>query len=215
MADLSQFICNIKKIWNYSERLPEDAASWQGVKILHLSDTPTEIYGSLEKMLRCFKPDYVIHTGDLADEIKMGDEIEQCWRYQKQVRDFFLWLDQCTDKLFISPGNHDSIDMLQSIVKEERLNVEIVNWETPVEIEGNVFICDHYLENVIKKYPVGDWYLYGHNYDCPENEYDINRFLNGVAAVNILLLPGVKVYRLPYPRGTDYYRKYDKPFKLL
>ena len=46
--------------------------SIKGPFILHISDTPTSYYANIERLLKQIRPTLLIHTGDLADEYKVG-----------------------------------------------------------------------------------------------------------------------------------------------
>ncbi|CDF58680.1 metallophosphoesterase [Thermobrachium celere] len=39
--------------------------------ILHISDTPSNIYPELIRLVKKLSPDYIIHTGDVVDNIKL------------------------------------------------------------------------------------------------------------------------------------------------
>jgi hypothetical protein len=51
---------------------PEDLLNdVKGPVLLHISDTPSEIYPFIFKIIDVLKPKYIIHTGDLADNVKL------------------------------------------------------------------------------------------------------------------------------------------------
>ena len=43
----------------------------KGPVLLHISDTPSEIYPYIFKIIDILKPQYIFHTGDLADNVKL------------------------------------------------------------------------------------------------------------------------------------------------
>jgi hypothetical protein len=54
---------------------PEDLLNdVKGPVLLHISDTPSEIYPFIFKIIDVLKPKYIIHTGDLA-ELKSPEEV--------------------------------------------------------------------------------------------------------------------------------------------
>ena len=62
-------------LFNYphiSEKLLNDI---KGPILLHISDTPDDIYNYIFRLINILKPQFVIHTGDLADNIKLGNNI--------------------------------------------------------------------------------------------------------------------------------------------
>ena len=55
-------------------------------KILHISDTPTCMYGYLARFLRRVNPSVIVHTGDLADDIKLAIYPAEAERYRSAAR---------------------------------------------------------------------------------------------------------------------------------
>ncbi|HHI00115.1 MAG TPA: metallophosphoesterase, partial [Thermococcus litoralis] len=50
--------------------LPKELLESGEAKIMHISDTPDNIYPFILNLIEKSRPDYIIHTGDLVDNIK-------------------------------------------------------------------------------------------------------------------------------------------------
>ncbi|MGI6703706.1 MAG: metallophosphoesterase [Clostridia bacterium] len=188
--------------------VPGELESSGEFKVLHLSDTPSTIYPAITDMLAALRPDAIIHTGDIADDIKLGDSRRYLRQYRRTVEPFLKSLALSTAQFYIVPGNHDSEPFIESNVPPG----SVVNPGFVINIGGTSFGVAHYLSDL----PDGARYnLYGHNLDMPDGPGDAV-FLNGVRTINVILLPSGKVISLRYPNGTNHYRKYrNNPPKLF
>ncbi len=204
-------INNFKSINHFLQNkiyLPKGLADSGEFKVLHLSDTPSLIYPAIEDMLNRLKPDLIVHTGDIADDIKLEDNPGCLGLYQRTVEPFLQNLIQNTPRFYIVPGNHDSVPFIEAKVPAS----SIVNPGLKVDIEGYSFGMAHYLSDL----PRGAQYnLFGHNFEMPEvTAGDI--FLNGAKSINIILLPSGEVYGIRYPGRTNHGRRYrNNPPNLI
>ena len=217
MVLMGKFMDSIKKLWKFEYRVPEELVNINETMLIHISDTPSEIYHDIINTIKRLEPDYLIHTGDIADEVKIGEESEQSIHYEKLVEPFLKQLTELVPNIYISLGNHDCLRTIKRVINSNQLSLEIISSSDEVFIEDKSFVCSHYLEDVLEAKIKSNFYLYGHNYDFPvdTDEEKQGVFLNGVKAINIILINSNRIYHLPYPKGTDYHRKYSRPMKLL
>lgn len=172
--------------------------------IMHLSDTPSFAYPSLINLIEILKPEVVVHTGDLADDIKLELYPELVEDYRDKVLPFLCALENSAAKdIYIVPGNHD----LESLLREEVNRIHIVPDGHIISIKGNKLGLAHCLEDLPT---LIDYGLYGHNLECPRESQEGLCVLNGLKTINIISYPSWCVYRLPYPIGTNLERKYEK-----
>lgn len=166
-----------------------------GRKIVHISDTPSMIYGSIVKIIKKIMPDYIIHTGDIVDEVKLELMPQLVERYKIRANDFLEILSEgAGKKLIIVPGNHDRIEVLNL-----QSNVDILKEGDIITIENIIIGLSH----DFNKLPEGcHFYMYGHNKDGS----GMYRYLNGINFINIINIDEKTVTRLLYPIGTDDYR---------
>lgn len=172
------------------------------IKILHISDTPDNIYKFIFSVIDRLKPDYIIHTGDLADNIKLGSGAPLNL-YKKSVNDFMRefvrrdWVER-----YIVPGNHDDIETINRLAKNK---IFVYEEGDTIHIEGVKIGLAHYKENLPSNVEIN---LYGHDKTAIDNN-DI-LYLNGLLDINIIVLPGKEVHKLSYPLKTDSGRQYKR-----
>ncbi len=182
--------------------LPQRLLASEEFKVLHISDTPSAIYGAVTGMMKQLRPDLIVHTGDLADDIKLGENPRYLGQYQRTAGPFLKSLALGAPRFVVVPGNHDFVPFVESTVPTG----SVVSPGSVINAGEQAIGVAHYLVDL----PGGARYnLYGHNFDVPVQEWG-TVFLNGVANVNVILLPSGEVFRLPYPHGTNRYRKYKE-----
>ncbi len=180
--------------------LPPELLSSTEFKVLHLSDTPTAIYPAIYEMLAKIKPDVLIHSGDLADDIKLELSPYRLDQYAAVTEPFLKNLAKNSKRLYISIGNHDSHAFLKTLGN----HFCILENGSILEIHGKRIAVSHYFENLPKE---ADYGLFGHGSEEKKNKHG-KFLLDGIKYINILLLPSAKVYTVSYPYGTNHHRKY-------
>ncbi|MFP4643088.1 MAG: metallophosphoesterase, partial [Spirochaetales bacterium] len=87
-----------------------------GTMLVHLSDTPWEIYGFVRKLLRRLQPRYVVHTGDLVDDIKLEYDPRKRDRWETRTRQLLSILESDHSRcVYVVPGNHDDPGLLEAL----------------------------------------------------------------------------------------------------
>ncbi|WP_042679326.1 metallophosphoesterase family protein [Thermococcus paralvinellae] len=178
-------------------KLPEVLLENKEHKIMHISDTPDNIYPFILNLIKRVKPDYIIHTGDLVDNIKLERKPELRNKYENSLKELLLILENSGARVYIVPGNEDDIEILRQNVRISK----IVPPGSVVEIEGVKLALGHDYKDVVKINGV-DFKLYGHNFRL------IPGGINGVLGVNFILLPSKKIVSVKYPEGTNFERGY-------
>ncbi|ASJ03186.1 metallophosphoesterase [Thermococcus profundus] len=188
-------VLNILKKLQFRRDVPAEISSSGEVTVMHVSDTPESVYPFVQRLIEKISPDYIIHTGDLADNLKLERRPELLPRYRGAIRKLASILKGSGAELYIVPGNEDDVEVIREFFGDA-----VVDPGTVVEIEGVRFALGHRPEEVLGS-PV-DFRLYGHNFKL------IEKGLNGVLGVNFVLLPSGRTYRIKYPPGTDTCRGY-------
>ncbi|MDR5659629.1 metallophosphoesterase [Serpentinicella sp. ANB-PHB4] len=174
--------------------------SLKGPVLLHISDTPREIHRYIVRLVEILQPDYIIHTGDLVDDIKLEQLPHYIDEYKKLASIFIQQLEAVTDaKTYYAMGNHDRYQVIKSISKK---GIPITNGH--IQIEGINFYINHY--HTDEKEHI-DYYLYGHSFEPKSYRKEDHTGLNGLDMIHVLDLSTREIYTLPYPFDTDYYRK--------
>ncbi len=197
-----KFINRAKKLINRLRgqiHIPEEIYNNNEKKLLHISDTPDCIYHNMFNMIEDLDPDIIIHTGDLVDNIKLGNGAPLN-RYSRGLEELLIFLKKKKDKdIYIVPGNHDSVEILGR--KTE--HIKLIEEGSILNIEGHDFGLAHYRGRLPLNSKIN---LYGHNKEIYNKEGKL--FLNGLLNINIVLIPSIKVIKLSYPLITDNARKY-------
>jgi predicted phosphodiesterase len=173
----------------------------KGKKLLHISDTPSSFFNELERLINILKPDYIVHTGDLVDNIKLELYPTSIERYERDAEKLIKLLEQSdAEKLYLALGNHDDEETVKRLCKRSHI------------IKGAQRICIEGLEIAIAHDPAdlthnpGDINLYGHNLEKESGISSGKVYLNGIVGINLVELEHMRYYTYPYPAGTDNHR---------
>lgn len=165
------------------------------VKILHISDTPSMIYKDILKLLKMVQPDILIHTGDIADEVKLEGMPQQIARYKARAADFLRSVGRYVkERIIIVPGNHDDEKVIGSI-----RNIEVYKEGSIIEAYGKRIGLAHMFDRLPENC---DYYMYGHD----KTVVDYPGYLNGLDSISILKIEKNETVKLFYPKGTDDFR---------
>jgi len=203
---MNKLIVNTLGFLNYVFKgyyVPPEIENTSEKIIMHCSDTPSYVYTSLLRLIMTLKPEVIIHTGDLVDDVKLEFSPEMLTHYKNKAVSFLNALEKTgTEKIYVVPGNHDD----QKILKKSNKSVSVVSCGSVVNYKDFRIGVAHNLKDLPCS---ADYSLYGHKLEEGEASPFI---LNGVNNINIILYPSKRLYRLPYPLGTNVERGYD--FKI-
>lgn len=183
--------------------IPEELLKTRGQKILHLSDTPTTLYPAIKDFINALQPEIIIHTGDLADDIKLEHNPHHLQRYTHAAKSLLKILEKSSaQELYVVPGNHDNVDVLSNFAQRTKL----VEEGATLSIGNATFGLAH----THKKLPnLTDFKLYGHNFSKPIDISEENHYLNGLLNIHVVTLPSCKVVKIPYPWFTNRDRRQE------
>jgi predicted phosphodiesterase len=169
--------------------------------ILHISDTPRITFPYLYRIARQLAPEYLVHTGDIVDDIKLEVRPQEVGAYRREVAAFLPRLEHTpAGSIYLVPGNHDDV----SVLAEHSSRAEAVPDGTVLELAGLSVAVSHKYDELIDG---GDFYLFGHTPLPDHHERGGMVCLNGVATMSVIEVPSRRVHLLPYPSGTDSVRK--------
>ena len=186
-------------------KLPAEFHNSNELKIMHISDTPESIYSHIYKMLSYSRPDVIIHTGDLVDNLKLENLGENALsNYQSSSAEFIKNLEKLTAaRIIYVPGNHDNL----RILKENVNRSEVYKEGSIIELDGVKIGVAHYPDNLPKN---ADIKLFGHNKSFSKDKI----YYNGILNINFILLPSKSDYKVSYPWTVDQGRRY-KSFNMI
>jgi metallophosphoesterase superfamily enzyme len=165
--------------------------------LIHISDTPEFVYPFIFRLVEQLRPEVLIHTGDMFDEIKLEDRPKEIKEYSSKLKKIMNRLEQLPVKqIFLIPGNHDNTEVIMDLSRK----IVVLPEKSRIELEGlSLFLSHKYYDQKVDT----DFYLFGHS--LPEiNRLDIEtKLLNGIPCINFISLSTGTTYTLNYPLGTD------------
>ena len=169
-------------------------ASASGPFILHLSDTATDQYPLAQALLEAVRPRLAVHTGDMADEFKVGRVVAHLPGYRAALPTLLDAIERCSGRVICTPGNNDDFSAL-----EDRAKIAVVPNGARIEELGVRMELDHIA--VPATWGV-DFALYGHGptddlrYSLPD-EPDAPVYLNGNYFWTVIDAPTKRFLRVP------------------
>ncbi len=167
--------------------------------ILHISDTPRSTYQWLKCLINEAEPLWIIHTGDVADDIKLENAPKRLeGAYIHALKDFKNTIGKYENRLVIIVGNHDREELLRNILPQAK----VVKEPYPFQVANLTMLLSHKPIDC-QEYTGGyDFILYGHR---PDSSVSL-KCLNGIYSAYIITLDG-EVMPVNYPSGTNKHRK--------
>ena len=174
-ADLEDNIAKIKAFLAQNE----------GEKVLHLGDTQSAHYSYYKRLIDEIKPDVIVHTGDLVDELKAGriESVRPYWL--KSAPMIVNVMRQSGARVIIVAGNND----LEQELAKFAQGTEILPRNAVVNLYGVNYCLCHELNRMDESVQADVW-LYGHGLTgetrtASDNERDGRKFFNAVWGVSL------------------------------
>lgn len=168
----------------------------KGPILLHVSDTPVDIYNYIFRIIDILKPQYVVHTGDMADNIKLEINKYKMDIYRKGVARLINGLEKNKySKIYYVLGNHDDYETVSKLTKRG-----VILSDGILDIDDGSFFVSHYYTEDSDE---ADFRLYGHSFEPDHYKKDATVGLNGLLNINIIDLSNKRVFHLDYPAGTN------------
>lgn len=107
----------------YGEKIsiPEGFSNITGKIILHIGDTLSKHYPFYRKLIEIVKPNIILHTGDMADEVKAGRIKSAAYEYRSKVEKLLGIMKASGARLMIVPGNNDLPDVIRELAPDAEL----------------------------------------------------------------------------------------------
>ncbi|MCX7829199.1 MAG: metallophosphatase family protein [Thermanaerothrix sp.] len=166
--------------------------------ILHISDTPSSTYGYIRRAVLSMRPMMVIHTGDVADEVKVGLWPSLKDEYVRKVSKLSKALEAVRDvsRLVITCGNHD----LEEVLKDLMPWAKVHPVRALLTVGGRSLKASHRHSDLGE---LGDVNLFGHDLELRTSTEGDRIMLNGIERMNLLDTADWSVRFIRYPPGTD------------
>ena len=183
----------------YNVEIPEPLLQMKdrkGGKVLHIGNTHSGFYPFYQHLIKMVQPDVIIHTGDMADEIKAGCNPEAREKYLERISGLLEILKDSGSKVYWVPGNND----LPEEVAKLAPFLQILQPNAILELEGQRICVAHARDQIEAD---ADIYLYGHEGCAKSLGEDVGEgqrwYLNSALGEYVLLLPEKKLYRMEHP----------------
>lgn len=184
--------------------IPEEIKRMKGRLILHISDTPSCFYHELDRIIKILDPPWIIHTGDLVDQVKLGLYPNRKDLYAmklRKLRNIMQGGEQHKARhIVLAMGNHDN----KTIVAGTFKGSVIIPRESEITVEKFNLDISHYY--FMLRGGKRTYNLYGHEPFLPSSsgkDRIEGILLNGLISMNFINLDSGAVYSLPYPRYMD------------
>lgn len=181
-------------------RLTEALALGGGPYALHVSDTPSAFYPELRRVIGILNPEYILHTGDLVDNLKLQLYPSLSVRYERELAALLRLLDSSRAReIHIALGNHDD----ESAVARRAGRARIYPEGGRVTLGGIDIAFGHYAPTTPPTDRPARIYLYGHDLSIPSYSGQDCSYLNGVEAMHLIDLDSGRYVAIDYPVGTE------------
>jgi len=182
-----------RRLW-WGLSLPVNADDLRGKVALHFSDTPSTFYGVMGRLIRFFEPRCIIHTGDLADDVKLELRPGELPLYRRKLIQLASVLSTVQkNRIVLVTGNHDHEESMREFFPDSPLFIK----------NGRIDMCGLDLnlshEPQELQTPYGRFNLFGHVPAREEAPQEGFLFLNGLHAIHALHVETGEVLALEYP----------------
>ncbi|MBR2616021.1 MAG: metallophosphoesterase [Clostridia bacterium] len=113
----------------------------KGPRLLHIGDTESATYPFFRDLIEAVRPQVILHTGDLADEVKIERHPELLGEYTEKAGRLLEWMRNSGAELVLVVGNHDDAAVLRRLAPEARIlppNSEITLCGIPCRVGHKV-----------------------------------------------------------------------------
>ena len=176
-------------------KIPEGAFGIKGKRLLHIGDTDSQDYPFYKRLIEETKPDVILHTGDIADEVKVGRIEGVRYEYKTKIKFILSVLRDSGARVIIVTGNNDVAEDIREIVP----TAEIYPTNTEITIDGVACRVGHEAFSMTydKK-----WAFFGHGFRGDDWDYSMNKSgeecrFNACLASYICSLSENEFYRIP------------------
>jgi calcineurin-like phosphoesterase family protein len=165
--------------------------------ILHISDTPWTVFPFIERLVKRFRPTWIVHTGDLVDGAKVGLFPQAEGLYRKRIGRIVKAMERHGTTVFLVMGNHDIPD----VVRATALTSTIIEGVADLEL-GKLQVRVSHFPGLILEAPA-PFNLFGHNMEIRSGERNGMVYLNGLEHAHLIYPATGQIKKIRYPWGTD------------
>ncbi len=196
-----------KLFWGLS--LPMNTEELRGKVLLHFSDTPSTFYGVMRHLIRILEPSCIVHTGDLADDVKLELRPGELPLYRSKLLELVSVLSPVQkSRIVLVTGNHDH----EESVREFFSDSPVFTGSGRIDMCGLDLNLSHAPERL--QTPLARFNLFGHAPLSGEDPPEGPLFLNGLYAIHALHIETGDVVAIAYPAYVNDARLGRRKFGL-
>ena len=155
------------------------------------------MYGYLARLLRRVNPSVVVHTGDLADDIKLEIYPGEAERYHAAAKRIIDILAAPRRKVILALGNHDKRELLPSLPSRCVICDNVLD----ITLCGRRYRVSHYFERILER--PARYNLFGHSLEHSSfSDDDERHFFNGMEKMSLISQDGSTTV-FNYPKYTN------------
>lgn len=174
--------------------LPVNAEELRGKVLLHFSDTPSTFYGVMRHLIRILEPSCIVHTGDLADDVKLEIRPGDLPLYRRKLLELVSVLSPVQkSRIVLVTGNHDHEESVRKFFPDSPVFTESCR----IDLCGLDLNLSHEPERL--QTPLARFNLFGHAPFSEEDPPEGTLFLNGLHAIHALHIETGDVVTIEYP----------------
>jgi hypothetical protein len=151
----------------------------------------------MKLLIASLKPAYIVHTGDMADNIKLELYPSLLDEYEKWIKRLAVIFNASGAEIVLALGNHDNFE----IVSKYFAGSHIIEEAKTIEIESLSFRVSHLPEGILGN--PSQYNLFGHDLTLKSGCNQEKMYFNGISYINIIRLETGEYTSLYYPSGTD------------
>lgn len=147
--------------------------------------------------MRRLKPDWIIHTGDLADDVKVElyPQLENL--YAQKIEKLLAIVEEQPARVVLVMGNHD----VAGRVREKATFSTVLTEPANLKIGKYQFRVGHSQAEIMKAPQAIN--LFGHDLTVRSGQKEGRLYLNGLEGIHLICPETGLFRRLRYPIGTD------------
>lgn len=166
--------------------------------LLHISDTPSCIFGALDHLIKKVQPKIIVHTGDLVDNLKLEIYPSKIEGYRHYLKRLIRILEGGERQVYYAIGNHDNADILRKYT----VKGHIIETYESISTQELSFGMTHDIANVPKDTTLPRMIFFGHNLEMSSNYNSDPKYFNGIEKIALINMITGEIYTFDYPIGT-------------
>lgn len=166
--------------------------------LLHISDTPSCIFGALDHLIKKVQPKIIVHTGDLVDNIKLEIYPSKIEGYKRYLKRLIRILEGGERQVYYAIGNHDDAEILKKYTGKGH----VIDHYESISTQQLSFGITHDIDNLPDDIALPSMIFFGHNLEKASNYSSDPKYFNGIEKIALINMITGEIFTFDYPIGT-------------